>query len=83
MIRVKKSLVNIIYKLLKVLIFYKIKKFNLLYFLQYIMIYILNIENAIKIMVKDLKKFIFESYYKWIGFTRKDNYYSLGKVKKI
>ena len=47
------------------------------------MIYILNIENAIKIMVKDLKKFKFESYYKRIGFTKKDNYYSLGEVKKI
>ena len=33
--------------------------------------YILNIENAIKIMVKDLRVFIFETYFKLIGFDKK------------
>ena len=32
--------------------------------------------------MKDLKEFIFENYYKEIGFTEKDSYHSLGRVKK-
>ena len=43
--------------------------------------YILNIENGIKTTSKDLRKFIFENYYKRIGFTKKDNHYYLRKVK--
>ena len=46
MITIKKTLVTIIYKFLVVLIYYKtIKPFL---FLQCIMMYILNLENAIK-----------------------------------
>ena len=33
-------------------------------------------------MVKDLQNFLFESYYKGIGFREKDSCYSLGRVKK-
>ena len=53
LITIEKTLVTIIYKLLLVLIFHK------------------------------LKEFVFESYYKQIGFSEKDGYYSLGKVKNI
>ena len=31
--------------------------------------YILNIENVIKMTVKDLRKFLFENYYRRIDFT--------------
>ena len=33
-------------------------------------------------MVKDLQNFLFESYYKGIGFREKDSCYSWGRVKK-
>lgn len=42
--------------------------------------YILNKENATKMVVKHLKEIIFENYYKQIGFTIKDRYCSLKKV---
>ena len=32
--------------------------------------------------VKDVREFIFENYYKEIGFTKKDNYYLLKKAEK-
>ena len=32
--------------------------------------------------MKDLGEFIFENYYKRIGFTKEDNYYSLKKQRK-
>ena len=35
--------------------------------------YFLNLENAIKMMVKDLREFIFENYHKQIGFPKKDS----------
>ena len=39
---------------------------------------ILNVENVMKkMMVRDLKEFIFENYYKQIGFTKEDSYYLL------
>ena len=45
--------------------------------------YILDIENVLlKMTAKDLKEFIFENYYKRIGFTKKDSYHSLRRVKK-
>ena len=44
--------------------------------------YILNLENTIKMTVKDLRKFLFENFYKQIGFTKKNSYYLLGKIKK-
>ena len=46
------------------------------------MTYILNKENALKMTVKDLREFIFESYYKRIGFSKMDNYYSLKNAEK-
>ena len=40
--------------------------------------YILNILSAIKKMtVKELKDFIFKSYYRGIGFTKENSYYSM------
>ena len=33
-------------------------------------------------MVKDLREFIFENYYKQIGFTKEDSYYLLKKSEK-
>ena len=35
-----------------------------------------------KMMVKDLREFIFENYYKQIRFTKEDSYYALEKQKK-
>ena len=36
----------------------------------------------IKKAVKDHTEFLFENYYKWLGFTKKDSYYSLKKKMK-
>ena len=44
--------------------------------------YIFNIENVIKMTVKNLRKFIFEKYYTWIGFTKEDSCYLSKKAKK-
>ena len=35
-----------------------------------------------KMLVKDLKEFIFENYYKQTGCAEEDSCYSLGMVKK-
>ena len=40
--------------------------------MQYLIIYVLNIEDVIKKTVKDLKEFIFENYYKRINFAEID-----------
>ena len=45
--------------------------------------YILNIANAIKKMsVNELRGFIFENYYRQIGFSKENSYYSLKHQKK-
>ena len=44
--------------------------------------YVSNLKNAMKMIVKDLPKFLFESYYKQIGFREKDSCCSFGRVKK-
>ena len=45
--------------------------------------YILNIANAIKKMtIKELKDLIFENYYRQIGFTKENSYYSIKRQKK-
>ena len=45
--------------------------------------YILNIAIAIKKMsVNEIKDFIFESYYKRIGFSNEISYYSIKHLKK-
>ena len=45
--------------------------------------YILNIANAIKKMsVNELRDFIFENYYRQIGFSKENSYYSLKHQKK-
>ena len=45
--------------------------------------YILNIAKAIKKMsVNEIKDFIFESYYKRIGFSMENSYYSMKHLKK-
>ena len=45
--------------------------------------HIRNIENAIrKSSVKDLREFIFENYFKQIGFTKEDSYFSLTNWKE-
>lgn len=44
--------------------------------------YILDIEKVLKNMtVKGLGEFISENNYEWIGFTKKDSFYSLKSVK--
>ena len=45
--------------------------------------YILNIASTIKkITVNELRDFIFENYYKRIGFVTEINYYSMKQLKK-
>ena len=45
--------------------------------------YALNIAKAIKKMpVSDSGDFIFEYYYKQIGFSKESNYYSMNRLQK-
>ena len=45
--------------------------------------YILNFASAIKSMpVNELRDFIFESYYKRIGFAKERSYYLMKRLKK-
>ena len=45
--------------------------------------YILNIASAIKeMLVNELREFIFENYYKRIGFVKERSYYSMKRLKK-
>ena len=45
--------------------------------------YILNIARAIKKMsVNEIRGFIFENYYKRIGFSNENSYYSMKRLKK-
>ena len=45
--------------------------------------YILNIAKAIKKMsVNEIKDFIFENYYKRIGFSKENSYYSIKHLLK-
>ena len=66
-----------------VLVFLKLQKFKLFTFVINNDAYF-EVENDINnTKVKDLREFIFESYYKWIGCTKKYSYFSLKKQKKI
>ena len=45
--------------------------------------YILNIAKALKKRsVNEIKDFIFENYYKRIGFSKESSYYSMKRLKK-
>ena len=45
--------------------------------------YNLNISKAIKKMsVNDMTEFVFENYYKRIGFSKEDSYYSVKRLKR-
>ena len=45
--------------------------------------YILNITKAMKKMsVDEIKDFIFENYYKRIGFSKENSYYSMKRLKR-
>ena len=45
--------------------------------------YIINITSALKKMtVNELRDFIFENYYKRIGFARENSYYSMKHQKE-
>ena len=45
--------------------------------------YILNITKAIKtISITEIKYFIFENYYKRIGFSKESSYYQMKRLKK-
>ena len=45
--------------------------------------YTINIARAIKEMsVNEIRYFILENYYKWIGFSKESSYYSLKRVKR-
>ena len=46
--------------------------------------YILNITKDIKMVsVNKIRDFIFENYYKRIGFSKESSYYSMKRLKKI
>ena len=48
------------------------------------MIHILNIASAIrKVTVNELRDFIFENYYKRIGFLKESCYYSMKRLKRF
>ena len=48
-----------------------------------IIIYILNIDIAIRLLtVNELKDFIFENYYRQMGVAKENNYYSMKRQKK-
>ena len=56
--------------------------FTFCVFLNKIM-YILNITKAMKKMsVDEIKDFIFENYYKRIGFSKENSYYSMKRLKR-
>ena len=45
--------------------------------------YTLNIARAIrKMFVNEIKDFIFKNYYKQIGFSKENSYYSMKHLKK-
>ena len=45
--------------------------------------YTLNIVRAIKkISVNEIRDFIFENYYKRIGFSKENSYYSMKRLKR-
>ena len=45
--------------------------------------YILNITKAMKKMsVDEIKDFIFENYYKRVGFSKENSYYSMKRLKR-
>ena len=45
--------------------------------------YILNIASTVKYMsIDEIKDFIFENYYKQIGFSEESSYYSMKRLKK-
>ena len=45
--------------------------------------YILNIDGAInKMSFNEIRDFIFEDYYKRIGFSKENSYYSMKRLKK-
>ena len=49
----------------------------------YIIIYILNIAKVIKkTSINEIKDFIFENYYKRIGFSKESGYYSMKRLEK-
>ena len=45
--------------------------------------YTLNIARALKKMsVNEIRDFTFENYYKWVGFSKENSYYSMKHLKK-
>ena len=45
--------------------------------------YVLNIARAIKMMqVNEIRDFIFENYYKRIGFSKENSYYLMKHLKR-
>ena len=45
--------------------------------------YILNIIKAIKTMsINEIKDFVFENYYKRLGFSKESSYYSMKRLNK-
>ena len=46
--------------------------------------YILNIARTIKKMsINEIRDFIFEKYYKRIGFSKENSYYSMKHLKRL
>lgn len=47
------------------------------------MMYVLNLEDTIKTIVKDLTESMFKNSYKKIGFTKNDGYNKMKIKKKV
>ena len=63
------------------LFIYPYKTFFLLFY--DIMVYILNVLSAMKkIAIKELTDFKYENYYRRIGYTKENRYYSKKRQKK-
>ena len=65
------------------MLFIHLNKTNFFGFFRFLDIYILNIASARKKMtVNDFRNFIFENYYKGIGFVKENSYYVMKHLKK-
>ena len=65
------------------MLFIHLNKTNFFGFFRFLDIYIPNIASARKKMtVNDFRNFIFENYYKGIGFVKENSYYAMKHLKK-
>ena len=63
-------------------LFIYIRPFSCFFYFPNIIMYALNVVTTIKKMtVNELRDFIFENYYKQIGFVKEKSYYSIKRLK--